>query len=59
MYVMKGGVAVGKFKVTEVDSVVFYKPATASNTVIDVEKLKSPILFAGNDTTAYRDPAIL
>ncbi|MDD4970250.1 MAG: fibrobacter succinogenes major paralogous domain-containing protein [Paludibacter sp.] len=37
MYVMKSGVAVGKFKVTEVDSVVFYKPATSSNTVTDVD----------------------
>lgn len=37
MYVMKGGVTVGKYKVTEVDSVVFYKPVAASNTVTDAD----------------------
>jgi hypothetical protein len=26
---------------------------------VDLKKLKSPVLFAGNETTAYRDPAIL
>lgn len=36
---------------------LFCSDVTAQN--ICLKKLKSPILFAGNDTTAYRDPAIL
>ena len=35
---------------------LFCSGVTAQN--IDLKKLKSPILFEGNDTTAYRDPAI-
>jgi len=36
---------------------LFCSGVTAQN--IRLKKLKSPILFAGNDTKAYRDPAIL
>lgn len=36
---------------------LFSSGVTAQN--INLKNLKSPVLFAGNETTAYRDPAIL
>ena len=37
MYVMHSGKVLGIYKVSDVDSVIFYKPSVLDNTVIDVE----------------------
>ena len=37
MYIMKSSKVVGVYKVTEVDSIIFYKPAILANTVIDID----------------------
>lgn len=37
MYVMKSGKVVGFYNVSEIDSVIFYKPAVLENTVIDID----------------------
>lgn len=37
MYIMQSGKVVGFYKVSDVDSVIFYKPAILANTVIDID----------------------
>lgn len=37
MYVMRAGVVIGKYKTTEIDSIVFYKPAESGTAVTDYD----------------------
>jgi uncharacterized protein (TIGR02145 family) len=37
MYIMKNGLVVGKLNVSEIDSVIFYRPATVLTTVTDID----------------------